>query len=152
MPKGSRDGARIRATWREWSLSKVKLGGAAAAGLGLSSGPAAAGIVSGTLAAINPGTMILFGALGGMCLFSVTAAIALVRHRRLAAQITGSLEKEKERPEIPGRPPGSHAQHRRAARDRLDRQRRHAADLGHPSGKSRAYRARRHSSWHSAAG
>ncbi|MCX2724378.1 PAS domain-containing sensor histidine kinase [Roseibium salinum] len=95
MPKGSRDGARIRATWREWSLSKVKLGGAAAAGLGLSSGPAAAGIVSGTLAAINPGTMILFGALGGMCLFSVTAAIALVRHRRLAAQITGSLEKEK---------------------------------------------------------
>ncbi len=95
MPRGSRDGARLRATWREWSLSRVTLTGASVAGLGLSSGPAAANMLSGTIAAINPDSMIFFGALGGMCAFAVTAAISLVRTRKQSAQLTDALEKEK---------------------------------------------------------
>ncbi|MES0810202.1 ATP-binding protein [Roseibium sp. SCPC15] len=65
------------------------------AGLGLSSGPVAAGVLAETTAAINPDTMILFGALGGMCAFAVTAAVSLVRHRKQSAQVTATLEKEK---------------------------------------------------------
>ncbi|WP_415714327.1 ATP-binding protein [Roseibium sp.] len=95
MPKGGRSGARPRAALQYWSPNKIRLGGAAVAGLGLSCGPAAANVLADTTAAINPDTMILFGALGGMCAFAVTAAIALVRHRRQSAQLTDSLEKEK---------------------------------------------------------
>jgi len=95
MPKGSRDGARSRATWRDWSLKAVTLASTALAGLSLSSAPAAADMLADTTAAINPDTMILFGALGGMCAFAVTAAVALVRHRRQAAHMNGALEKEK---------------------------------------------------------
>lgn len=95
MPIGGTDGARSCATWRDRSLNRVKLGAATMAGLGLSSGPVAAGVLAETSAAINPDTMILFGALGGMCAFAVTAAVSLVRHRKQSAQVTATLEKEK---------------------------------------------------------
>ncbi len=95
MPRGGTGGARLCAAWREWSLNRVLLAGVSAAGLGLSSGPAAADMLSGTAAAINPDSMILFGALGGMCAFAVTAAVALVRHRKHSSQLTEALEKEK---------------------------------------------------------
>ncbi|MES0883214.1 PAS domain-containing sensor histidine kinase [Roseibium sp. SCP14] len=95
MPIGGTDGAHSSATWRDRSLNRVKLGTATIAGLGLSSGPAAAGVLAETTAAINPDTMILFGALGGMCAFAVTAAVSLVRHRKQSGQITATLEKEK---------------------------------------------------------
>ncbi|POF34112.1 signal transduction histidine kinase [Roseibium marinum] len=95
MPKGSRDGARSSAAWRDWSLNTVKAGGAAIACLGLSSGPASADMLADTVAAINPDSMILFGALGGMCAFAVTAATALVRHRKQSSVLTETLEKEK---------------------------------------------------------
>jgi signal transduction histidine kinase len=95
MPKGGRDDVRPRTTLRYWILNRVKLGGATAAGFGLSCGPAAADMLADTTAAINPDTMILFGALGGMCTFAVTAAVALVRHRKQSALLTESLEKEK---------------------------------------------------------
>ncbi len=95
MPRGGTGGARLCAAWREWSLNRVLLAGVSAAGLGLSSGPAAADMLSGTAAAINPDSMILFGALGGMCAFAVTAAVALVRHHKHSSQLTEALEKEK---------------------------------------------------------
>ncbi|MEP3046876.1 MAG: ATP-binding protein [Roseibium sp.] len=56
---------------------------------------ASANLLSETTAAINPDTMILFGALGGMCAFAITAAVALIRHRKHSAHITDALEKEK---------------------------------------------------------
>ncbi|MBG6207419.1 signal transduction histidine kinase [Labrenzia sp. EL_126] len=95
MPKGSKDGALKSAAWRERSLKSLKLGSTALAGCGLMSGPAAANMLADTTAAINPGAMILVGAVGGMCAFAVTAAVSLVRHRKQSAQITASLEKEK---------------------------------------------------------
>ncbi|WFE89651.1 PAS-domain containing protein [Roseibium porphyridii] len=95
MPKGSRDGARSRATWRDWSPKTVALGGTALTAFGLSSVPAYADMLADTAAAINPGAMILFGAFGGICAFAVTAAVALVRHRKQSAQLTSALEKEK---------------------------------------------------------
>ncbi|WP_209000672.1 PAS domain-containing sensor histidine kinase [Labrenzia sp. DG1229] len=95
MPKGSKDGALKSAAWRDRSLKSLKLGSTALAGCGLMSGPAAANMLADTTAAINPGAMILVGAVGGMCAFAVTAAVSLVRHRKQSAQVTASLEKEK---------------------------------------------------------
>ncbi|KZM50963.1 histidine kinase [Labrenzia sp. OB1] len=73
----------------------MKAGGGAIACLGLSSGPASADMLADTIAAINPDSMILFGSLGGMCAFAVTAATALVRHRKQSAVLTETLQKEK---------------------------------------------------------
>lgn len=95
MPKGSKDGALKSAAWRDRSLKSLKLGSTALAGCGLMSGPAAANMLADTTAAINPGAMILVGAVGGMCAFAVTAAVSLVRHRKQSAQVTASLEREK---------------------------------------------------------
>ncbi len=73
----------------------MKLGGTALAGWSLSCGSAAADMLADTTAAISPDNMILFGALGGMCAFAVTASVALVRHRKQSGLLTDALEKEK---------------------------------------------------------
>ncbi|MET1413245.1 ATP-binding protein [Roseibium sp. HPY-6] len=65
------------------------------AGYGFLTSPAAADMLADTSAAINPGAMILVGAVGGMCAFAVTVAVSLVRHRKQSAQVTAALEKEK---------------------------------------------------------
>ncbi|WP_415719196.1 PAS-domain containing protein [Roseibium alexandrii] len=96
MPEGSGNGVRGRTTWQDWSLKTIKLGSVSGLAMALSGSPAAAAdFISGTLAAINPDTMVMFGALGGMCAFAVTAAIALVRHRAQSGQLTEALEQEK---------------------------------------------------------
>lgn len=95
MPKGSRNGARNGATWRDRSLKTLRRTSVSGTALLLSAETASASLLSETTAAINPDTMILFGALGGMCTFAVTAAVALIRHRKQSAHLTGTLEKEK---------------------------------------------------------
>ena len=95
MPKGGRGDVRFGTSWRDRSLKSVKLGSTALAGYGLMTAPVSADMLADTSAAINPGAMILVGAVGGMCAFAVTAAISLVRHRKQSAQITATLEKEK---------------------------------------------------------
>ncbi|WP_306142475.1 PAS domain-containing sensor histidine kinase [Roseibium sp. MMSF_3412] len=95
MPKGGRDDVRFGASWRDRSLKTVKLGSTALAGYGFMTGPVSADMLANTSAAINPGAMILVGAVGGMCAFAVTAAISLVRHRKQSALVTAALEKEK---------------------------------------------------------
>lgn len=86
---------RICAALRDWSLKGGALGGVSGAAILLSAQTAAADVLASTMAAINPDTMILFGALGGMCAFAVTAAAALVRHRKQANQLNRALEQEK---------------------------------------------------------
>ncbi len=95
MPKGNKGGVRMSTSWRQWSLRTTALCSAAAAGIFLPTGSAMADMLATTVAAINPDSMILFGALGGMCTFAVTAAVSLVRHRKHSSLVTNELEKEK---------------------------------------------------------
>ncbi|MBO6756537.1 MAG: PAS-domain containing protein [Roseibium sp.] len=48
-----------------------------------------------SLAAIQPEEMMVFGAIGGMCAFALTSAVALVRHRRFAGRLADRLRREK---------------------------------------------------------
>lgn len=85
----------IGAALRDWSLKRGDLGSVSAAALLLSTGTASADVMASTMAAINPDSMILFGALGGLCAFAVTASVALVRHRRQSGQLNAALEQDK---------------------------------------------------------
>lgn len=95
MPVGGLNGARFNATLRGRSLATVGLAsGFSAASLLLATPARAAELLSATDFPINPDTMVLLGAVGGMCAFAVTAAIALIRHKQQAARIAKSLKRE----------------------------------------------------------
>ena len=95
MPAGSYDSARGNATLRGRILTSVRLVGVAAAA-SMTSIPAAwsAEFLPVTSMPINPDTMVLFGAVGGMCAFAVATAIALVRHRQQSAKFAKAMKRE----------------------------------------------------------
>ncbi len=95
MPAGSYDGARENATLRGRILTSVRLVGSAAAA-SMVSVPAAwsAELFPVSSVQINPDTMVLFGAVGGMCAFAVTTAIALVRHKKQSAKFAKAMKRE----------------------------------------------------------
>lgn len=95
MPKGNEGGARINAAWRGRSLASIVSVGSATGLLALAAVPAAAAeLAAPALAAISPDKMVLFGAFGGMCAFAVTAAVALVRHKRQSSELSNALKRE----------------------------------------------------------
>lgn len=95
MPENGFDGARVCVTLRERILSGVKMASVSAAAVLTSQVSARAEDVLSTplsktlsdslLGSIDPLAMISLGTIGGLSVFSVAAAIALVRQRRLAA-------------------------------------------------------------------
>ncbi len=95
MPRGDEEGARSNAAQRGRSLATTATAGLTAAASALLSAPAfAAEEFAANLAAINPDTMVLFGAVGGMCAFAITAAVALVRQKKLSSRLTKALTHE----------------------------------------------------------
>ncbi|MEJ2459499.1 MAG: PAS-domain containing protein, partial [Novosphingobium sp.] len=95
MPIVGLDGARIGATWRERIRATAKLASVSAAAMMASHVPVkAAAIFEVSSPEINPDNMVWLGALGGVCAFAVTAAIALVRQQRNSSRMAQRLNRE----------------------------------------------------------
>lgn len=95
MPVNGFNGARVCATWRGRILVSAKSVGFGATVLAVSSTSAwSAELLGASSAGINPDTMVLLSAFGGMCAFAITAAVALVRHKRQAALLTFQMKRE----------------------------------------------------------
>ncbi|WP_417688400.1 ATP-binding protein [Roseibium sp.] len=94
MPVSGFDGARKRATWRERIRASVKLTGVSAAALMASRIPAnAEGLANISSLQINADNMVWLGALGGVCTFAVTAAVAFLHQRRISAGLSDRLSR-----------------------------------------------------------
>ncbi|MEP0234661.1 MAG: ATP-binding protein [Parasphingorhabdus sp.] len=95
MPVIGFDGARNGATWRERIRATVKLTSVSFAALMISRVPSkSAELLEISQQGINPDSMVWLGALGGVCAFAVTAAIAFVRQQRQSARIAERLTRE----------------------------------------------------------
>ncbi|MEJ8475202.1 sensor histidine kinase [Roseibium algae] len=95
MPAIGLNGARNGAAWRERIRATVKLASVSLAALMSSWLPAqAAELLNFTPDVINPDNMVWLGALGGVCAFAVTAAVALIRQQRQSSRVANRFSNE----------------------------------------------------------
>ncbi len=95
MPVSGFDGARTSATWRERILTAGWLTSVSAAGLMIGMIPAkAAELIDFAPSEINADNMVWLGALGGVCAFAVTAAVAFLRQQKQSSRVARRLRGE----------------------------------------------------------